>query len=112
MSVDLYISSGHISDLMTLKRDEPPQKMSKLAIAAEREEDLYDTQTRVKCYQCNVAEVAMEESNQKVVNSSSTKTYKYSSLSLARGGSGRGNEGLDFCETGRDKGMGAGVHNL
>ncbi|KAL1979673.1 hypothetical protein VTN96DRAFT_5385 [Rasamsonia emersonii] len=35
-----------------IQRDEPPQKMSKLAIAAETEEDRYDTTTRVLCYSC------------------------------------------------------------
>ncbi|KAF4547194.1 Ubiquitin carboxyl-terminal hydrolase-like protein 3 [Elsinoe fawcettii] len=33
-------------------RDEPPQKISKLAIAAETEEDIYDTKTEVVCYAC------------------------------------------------------------
>ncbi|KAL8831772.1 MAG: hypothetical protein Q9170_005162 [Blastenia crenularia] len=39
------------------KRDEPPQKISKLAIAAETEEDRYDTKTEVRCYDCNVNDV-------------------------------------------------------
>ncbi|KAF4471147.1 ubiquitin thiolesterase [Fusarium albosuccineum] len=34
-------------------RDEPPAKMSKLAIAAETEEDRYDTALAVKCLECN-----------------------------------------------------------
>ncbi|KAI5458915.1 hypothetical protein BGZ63DRAFT_426230 [Mariannaea sp. PMI_226] len=34
-------------------RDEPPAKMSKLAIAAETEEDRYDTALAVKCLDCN-----------------------------------------------------------
>ncbi|TKX26981.1 ubiquitin carboxyl-terminal hydrolase-2 [Elsinoe australis] len=34
------------------QRSEPPQKMSKLAIAAETEEDIYDTTTQVRCYLC------------------------------------------------------------
>ena len=33
-------------------RDEPPQKMSKLAIAAETEADRYDYRTRVDCFEC------------------------------------------------------------
>ncbi|KAE8348173.1 hypothetical protein BDV28DRAFT_153138 [Aspergillus coremiiformis] len=33
-------------------RDEPPQKVSKLAVAAETDEDHYDTSTRVICYSC------------------------------------------------------------
>ncbi|KAF2012208.1 hypothetical protein BU24DRAFT_352794 [Aaosphaeria arxii CBS 175.79] len=40
-----------------VKRDEPPQKMSKLAIAAETEADRYDTTTQVKCYECGVEDV-------------------------------------------------------
>jgi ubiquitin carboxyl-terminal hydrolase 5/13 len=35
-------------------RDEPPQKVAKLAIAAETEADKYDTATQVKCYECAV----------------------------------------------------------
>ncbi|GAM86633.1 hypothetical protein ANO11243_046480 [Dothideomycetidae sp. 11243] len=34
-------------------RAEPPQKMSKLAIAAETEEDIYDTSTSLKCFVCH-----------------------------------------------------------
>ncbi|KAL9129150.1 MAG: hypothetical protein Q9217_002325 [Psora testacea] len=40
-----------------VKRDEPPQKMSKLAIAAETEEDRYDTRTQVRCHECGVNDV-------------------------------------------------------
>ncbi|RSL50482.1 hypothetical protein CEP53_008780 [Fusarium sp. AF-6] len=36
-----------------VERDEPPAKMSKLAIAAETEEDRYDTALSVKCLECN-----------------------------------------------------------
>ncbi|CAG1988548.1 unnamed protein product [Fusarium graminearum] len=36
-----------------VERDEPPAKMSKLAIAAETEEDRYDTALAVKCLDCN-----------------------------------------------------------
>ena len=43
--------------LTSLQRDEPPQKVSKLAIAAETEEDHYDTTTRVECYECGVKDV-------------------------------------------------------
>ncbi|KAK0615256.1 hypothetical protein B0T17DRAFT_498146 [Bombardia bombarda] len=35
-------------------RDEPPPKMSKLAIAAETESDRYDTTLTVKCLECNI----------------------------------------------------------
>ncbi|KAH6865023.1 ubiquitin carboxyl-terminal hydrolase 14 [Alternaria rosae] len=40
-----------------VKRDEPPQKMTKLAVAAETESDRYDTTTQVKCYECGVDDV-------------------------------------------------------
>ncbi|KAJ4303542.1 ubiquitin C-terminal hydrolase Ubp14 [Kalmusia sp. IMI 367209] len=40
-----------------VKRDEPPQKVSKLAIAAETETDRYDTTTQVNCYACGVDDV-------------------------------------------------------
>ncbi|KAL4785838.1 hypothetical protein BJX76DRAFT_323308 [Aspergillus varians] len=36
-----------------VQREEPPQKISKLAINAETEEDCYDTSTRVICYSCD-----------------------------------------------------------
>lgn len=39
------------------QRDEPPQKMMKLAIAAETEEDRYYTRLRVQCYDCGVEDV-------------------------------------------------------
>ncbi|PYH47279.1 ubiquitin-specific protease UBP14 [Aspergillus saccharolyticus JOP 1030-1] len=35
-----------------IQRDEPPQKVSKLAIAAETDDDRYDMNTRVLCYHC------------------------------------------------------------
>lgn len=38
--------------ILCLQRDEPPQKVSKLAILAETEEDRYDTATTVICYEC------------------------------------------------------------
>jgi ubiquitin carboxyl-terminal hydrolase 5/13 len=38
-------------------RDEPPQKISKLAIVAETEADRYSYETSVKCYECNVEDV-------------------------------------------------------
>jgi ubiquitin carboxyl-terminal hydrolase 5/13 len=40
-----------------VSRDEPPQKMSKLSIAAETEADRYDTATQVKCYDCGIENV-------------------------------------------------------
>jgi ubiquitin carboxyl-terminal hydrolase 5/13 len=46
------------AELLTkVKRDEPPQKISKLAIAADTEADLYETKTQVRCYECNVDDV-------------------------------------------------------
>jgi ubiquitin carboxyl-terminal hydrolase 5/13 len=41
----------------TAKREEPPQKITKLSIAAETESDRYDTATQVKCYECGVDDV-------------------------------------------------------
>jgi ubiquitin carboxyl-terminal hydrolase 5/13 len=38
-------------------RDEPPQKISKIAIAAETEADRYDYTTSVRCYDCNIEDV-------------------------------------------------------
>lgn len=38
-------------------RDEPPQKISKLAIAAETETDHYDTHMVVRCYECGIDDV-------------------------------------------------------
>lgn len=47
--------------MMTAKnlkqRDEPPQKISKLAIVAETEEDLYDTKTSIKCHADGIDDV-------------------------------------------------------
>ncbi|KAL8825512.1 MAG: hypothetical protein Q9191_004369 [Dirinaria sp. TL-2023a] len=45
------------------KRDEPPQKMSKLAIAAETESDRYDTTTRVRCLECGLEDVDKTSGN-------------------------------------------------
>lgn len=39
------------------QRDEPPQKVSKLAIAAETESDRYDTAVQVKCFDCEIDNV-------------------------------------------------------
>ncbi|KAL2802289.1 hypothetical protein BJX63DRAFT_415456 [Aspergillus granulosus] len=36
-----------------VQREEPPHKISKLAITAETDEDRYDTNTHVICYSCN-----------------------------------------------------------
>jgi ubiquitin carboxyl-terminal hydrolase 5/13 len=40
-----------------MQREEPPKKISKLAIEAETEEDRYDTKTFVKCFECGVDNV-------------------------------------------------------
>ncbi|KIW45357.1 uncharacterized protein PV06_03753 [Exophiala oligosperma] len=58
-----YSSTGHPLVLnikrtrKEVQRDEPPPKLTKLAIAAETEEDKYDTATRVKCYYCQIDDV-------------------------------------------------------
>ncbi|KAK4898442.1 ubiquitin C-terminal hydrolase Ubp14 [Elasticomyces elasticus] len=36
---------------------EPPEKISKLAIQAETEEDRYDVQTSIHCFQCNISDL-------------------------------------------------------
>lgn len=41
-------------------RDEPPQKVTKLSIAAETESDRYKTTTQVKCYECGIDDVDRE----------------------------------------------------
>jgi ubiquitin carboxyl-terminal hydrolase 5/13 len=41
----------------TLERDEPPQKMSKLAIAAETEADRYETSSEVRCLECGTNDI-------------------------------------------------------
>lgn len=46
---------------------EPPAKISKLAISAETDEDRYDTQTLVKCYECGVEGVDQSQGNLKSV---------------------------------------------
>jgi len=38
---------------MVFKVDEPPQKITKLEIVEEKEEDLYDINTKIKCLVCN-----------------------------------------------------------
>ncbi|KAL2833215.1 hypothetical protein BDW59DRAFT_138286 [Aspergillus cavernicola] len=40
-----------------VQREEPPQKISKLAINAETDDDRYDTSTRVICYSCDQDDV-------------------------------------------------------
>ncbi|KAL8710878.1 MAG: hypothetical protein Q9220_004682 [cf. Caloplaca sp. 1 TL-2023] len=45
------------TDRITAQRDQPPQKITKLAIAAETEADRYDTKTQVRCYECGLEDV-------------------------------------------------------
>ncbi|EXJ89583.1 ubiquitin thiolesterase [Capronia epimyces CBS 606.96] len=58
-----YSSTGHPlalnikRDRKQVQRDEPPPKLTKLAITAETEEDKYETTTRVKCYACQSQDV-------------------------------------------------------
>ena len=40
-----------------VKKDEPPQKISKLAIAAETEADRYDTTVQIRCYGCALNDI-------------------------------------------------------
>jgi ubiquitin carboxyl-terminal hydrolase 5/13 len=50
MIIDIVALDTHTSHL---QRDEPPPKISKLAIAAETDEDRYDVATSVVCYACS-----------------------------------------------------------
>lgn len=49
--------SGFFLSHLIKQRDEPPPKISKLAIAAETEEDRYDILTSVICYSCPRSDV-------------------------------------------------------
>ncbi|KAK5946119.1 ubiquitin C-terminal hydrolase Ubp14 [Knufia obscura] len=40
-----------------VQRDEPPQKLTKVAIEAEREEDKYDTRAQVNCLACEIEDI-------------------------------------------------------
>ena len=42
-------------------REEPPAKISKLAISAETEEDHYDTTSHVKCFDCNNEDIDTDQ---------------------------------------------------
>ncbi|KAL4901968.1 hypothetical protein BDW74DRAFT_159364 [Aspergillus multicolor] len=46
-----------------IQREEPPQKISKLAINAETDEDRYDMATRVVCYSCGQDDIDGSASN-------------------------------------------------
>lgn len=48
---------------------EPPAKISKLSIAAETEEDRFDTHTQVRCYECGIENIDKKDGNlQNIVN--------------------------------------------
>lgn len=49
----------------TVVRDEPPQKITKLAIAAEKDEDKYDHALSVKCLECNTS---LDTANPKIAS--------------------------------------------
>ncbi|KAF2747190.1 hypothetical protein M011DRAFT_477634 [Sporormia fimetaria CBS 119925] len=60
----LHISSTNHPLVLNIKRtrkvvhrEEPPQKISKLSIAAETEEDRYDTKVQVKCSECGIDDI-------------------------------------------------------
>lgn len=59
MVAQLHIACEGVRGWLTslMQRDEPPQKISKLSIAAETEEDRYETSTKVICYQCKLDQV-------------------------------------------------------
>lgn len=49
--------------LQVTVREEPPQKMAKLSIAAETEADRYEFETTVRCYECNIDNVDKSAGN-------------------------------------------------
>ncbi|KAF3914927.1 hypothetical protein ABW20_dc0108409 [Dactylellina cionopaga] len=51
-----------------VERDEPPQKLTKLAIAAETEADIYDTKTSIRCYTCEADDVEKSGNLSEVVD--------------------------------------------
>ena len=55
------------TDSGVLQRDEPPPKVSKLAIAAETEEDRYSTETSVSCYECSLESIDHTSGNLGIV---------------------------------------------
>lgn len=57
------VKQGGLGADLYLQRDEPPKKVSKLAIEAEIESDKYDTQTSVICYGCGGEEVERATGN-------------------------------------------------
>ncbi|KAI9178953.1 ubiquitin C-terminal hydrolase Ubp14 [Blastocladiella emersonii ATCC 22665] len=52
----------------------PPQKMTKLAIAAESDAEKYDVHTKVKCFECNIDEVPLTGNLAEIVNAVTTSS--------------------------------------
>ncbi|RLL94574.1 hypothetical protein CFD26_104230 [Aspergillus turcosus] len=61
-----------------IQRGEPPQKISKLAIAAETDEDRYDTAIRVICYECRLDDIDASSGNLAVVVDGVMKAMTFS----------------------------------
>jgi ubiquitin carboxyl-terminal hydrolase 5/13 len=61
-----------------VQRNEPPQKISKLAIAAETDEDRYDTTTRVICYSCCQDDIDKSSGNLSTVIDGMMKALTFS----------------------------------
>ncbi|RHZ49885.1 ubiquitin-specific protease UBP14, partial [Aspergillus thermomutatus] len=61
-----------------IQRGEPPHKVSKLAIAAETDEDRYDTAIRVICYECRLDDIDASSGNLAVVVDGVMKAMTFS----------------------------------
>lgn len=61
-----------------VQRNEPPQKISKLAIAAETDEDRYDTTTKVVCYSCCQDDIDQSSGNLSAVIDGMMKALTFS----------------------------------
>ncbi|KAK9554067.1 ubiquitin C-terminal hydrolase Ubp14 [Aspergillus fumigatus] len=61
-----------------IQRGEPPQKISKLAIAAETDEDRYDTAIRVICYECRLDDIDASSGSLAVVVDGVMKAMTFS----------------------------------
>ena len=57
LSTAIEEATKGILNLPFQRDSEPPQKISKLAIAAETEADRYDFKTQVRCYECGVRDI-------------------------------------------------------
>ena len=51
----VYTFGGNCID--HLQREEPPKKITKLAISAETDEDRYNTTTSIGCYSCDAHDI-------------------------------------------------------